>query len=188
GVFDDDRYWEITADYAKASPEDILVRVSLRNAGPETATIEVLPTLWFRNTWSWDDDDRRPSLRFEEREIVAEHWELGHRWLSAIGSPDAVFCDNETNASRLWGVDASTAYPKDGIGDHVVHGAPTVNPELTGTKAAFHYRLAVAPGETAVIALHLRDTPSGLGDDFADVMLARQSEADDFYSSLAPDD
>jgi mannosylglycerate hydrolase MGH1-like protein len=188
GVFEDGRYWEITADYAKASPEDILIRISVRNAGPETAAIEVLPTLWFRNTWSWGVDDRRPSLRLEGRSIVADHWELGKRWLYATGSPNALFCENETNTRRLWGVDGSTQYPKDGIGDHVVHGAATVNPERTGTKAAFHYRLAVAPGETAVIALRLRDRDGGLGDDFGEVVLERQAEANDFYATLTPDD
>jgi hypothetical protein len=188
GIFEGSRYWEITADYAKASPEDILIRVSLRNAGPETATIEVLPTLWFRNTWSWGLDARRPSLRLEGRAIVAEHSELGRRWLYATGSPDALFCENETNAHRLWGIDGSTPYPKDGIGDHVVHGDASVNPELTGTKAAFRYRLAVAPGETAVIALRLRDSDGGLGEDFGEVMLGRQAEADEFHSCLAPED
>src|SRR5205814_9435815 len=112
-----------------------------RNSGSDTAAIDVLPTLWFRNTWSWGLDDRRPSVRLEGPAIFAEHWDLGGRWLSASGSPVPLFCENETNAERLWGLGGSTAYPKDGIGDHVLHGAGTVNPELTGTKAAFHYRL-----------------------------------------------
>jgi hypothetical protein len=188
GVFDDGRYWEITADYAKASPEDILIRVSLRNNGPDTATIDVLPTVWFRNTWSWGLDDRRPSLRLERHAILAEHPDLGGRRLSASGSPAPLFCDNETNTQRLWGVDGSAPYPKDGINDHVVHGAATVNPALTGTKAAFRYSLAVAPRETAVLKLRLSDSAHGIGEDFDEVMEKREGEADEFYADLAPED
>ncbi|HST24511.1 MAG TPA: hypothetical protein VLJ76_00820 [Gaiellaceae bacterium] len=186
GLFDDGRYWEITADYAKASPEDILVRVTVRNAGPETATIDVLPTLWFRNTWSWGLDPRRPEVRLEGPAMSAEHWDLGQRWLSASGTPTPLFCENETNTERLWGVGGSTPYPKDGIADHVVAGLPTVNPELSGTKAAFHYRLEVGPGANANVELRLRDTTGGLGADFDDVMAAREKEADEFYAELTP--
>jgi hypothetical protein len=133
GVFDDGRYWEITADFAKASPEEILVRVSVRNAGPDAATIDVLPTLWFRNTWSWDAAEARgsaprPSIRLEDVALVAEHAELGRRFLSASGEPEALFCENETNRERLSGVRSGTPYPKDGIAEHVVHGAASVNP------------------------------------------------------------
>jgi hypothetical protein len=145
GVFDGDRYWEITADYAKASPEDVLVRIAVRNAGPERAQLDVLPTLWFRNTWSWGLDDRRPTIRLEGAELVAEHHDLGARRLVASGKPDALFCENETNVARLFGTPAATPYPKDGINDHVVRGAPTVNPAQTGTKAAFRFRIEVEP-------------------------------------------
>src|SRR5437879_4843642 len=174
GVFDDGRYWEITADYAKASPNDILVRITVRNAGPDPAAIDVLPTLWFRNTWSWGLDPRRPTVRLEGPAIFAEHHDLGGRWLSVSGTPEALFCENETNTRRVFGIAADTPYPKDGIADHVLHGAPTVNPELTGTKAAFHYRLEVGPGESSVVELRLRDTSGGLGDDFDRVMSTRE--------------
>ena len=186
GVFDDGRYWEITADFAKASPDDILVRVTVRNAGPEPATIDVLPTLWFRNTWSWGLDPRRPSVRLEGPSIFADHHDLGGRWLSASGTPDALFCENETNTQRLLGTAPETPYPKDGIADHVLHGTATVNPELTGTKAAFRYRLEVDPGKSSVVEIRFRDTPGGLGTDFEDVMSARAAEADEFYASLTP--
>jgi hypothetical protein len=185
GIFDDGRYWEITADYAKASPEDLLVRVGVRNAGPEAATIDVLPTLWFRNTWSWGGDGPRPSIRLENGALVAEHDALGWRTLAAAGSPEALFCENETNAERLFGIASSTPYPKDGINDHVVAGAATVNPEQTGTKAAFRYRLEVGAGETAVVELRLSET-GGLGDDFDAVLSARREEADEFYDELTP--
>jgi hypothetical protein len=186
GVFDDGRYWEITADYAKASPDDILVRITLRNAGPDPAAIDVLPTLWFRNTWSWGLDPRRPSVRLEGPAIFAEHHDLGGRWLSASGAPEALFCENETNVERILGAPPETSYPKDGIADHLLHGSATVNPELTGTKAAFHYRLEVGPAESSVVELRLRDTPGGLGDDFDRVMAAREAEADEFYAALTP--
>src|SRR5712692_6203181 len=158
GVFDNGRYWEITADYAKASPDDLRVRITVRNAGPEAATIDVLPTLWFRNTWSWGLDPRRPSVRLEGPAIFAEHRDLGGRWLSAGGAPEALFCENETNARRIFGIEPQTPCPKDGIAEHLLQGTATVNPELTGTKAAFHYLLEVGPGESSVVTLRLRDT------------------------------
>ncbi|HET8606216.1 MAG TPA: hypothetical protein VFL66_04220 [Gaiellaceae bacterium] len=185
GVFDDGRYWEITADYAKASPEDVLIRVSVRNAGPDEATIDVLPTLWFRNTWSWGIDPARPSIRLADGALVAEHAQLGTRQLSAGGAPEALFCENETNFERLYGVPSPTPYPKDGIGDHVVHGAATVNPQRTGTKAAFRYRLTVGAGETRVVELRLREQ-AGLGDDFAETLALREREADELYAELTP--
>jgi hypothetical protein len=186
GVFDDGRYWEITAEYAKAAPDDVLVRITVRNAGADTATIDVLPTLWFRNTWSWGRDPYRPSLRLDGAEIVAEHRDLGERRLSASGLPTPLFCENESNAEHLWNLPGSTPYPKDGISDHVMHGAGAVNPAQTGTKSAVHYRLEVAGGERAVVELRLRDTAGGLGDDFDAVTAAREQEADEFYADLTP--
>ncbi len=179
GIFDDGWYWDITADYAKASPDDVLIRISVRNNGPETATIDVLPTLWYRNTWSWGLEGSKPELRLENGSIV------GTSTLSGEGSPEALFCENETNTERLFGVPGSTPYPKDGINDHVVQGAATVNPDQTGTKAAFRYRLEVGAGETAVIRLRLRDE-AGVGSDFDDVSAAREAEADEFYAELTP--
>ena len=187
GVFDEGRYWEITADYAKATPDDILVRVTVRNAGPDPATIDLLPTLWFRNTWSWGLDPRRPSVRLEGPSLFAEHHDLDGRWLSSSGSPAALFCENETNTQRILGAAPVTPYPKDGIADHVLHGTATVNPELTGTKAAFHHRLEIGPGESSVVELRLRDTAGGLGADFDEVMAVRAAEAGEFYAALTPD-
>jgi hypothetical protein len=178
GIFDEGRYWEVSVDYAKAAPEDILIRISVRNNGPEAATIDVLPTLWYRNVWSWGLGFLKPQLRLEGGAIV------GTKTLSADGAPEALFCENETNSERLYGT-RGPAYPKDGINDHVVHGAPTVNPAQMGTKAAFRYRLDVGAGETAVLRLRLRDEP-GLGADFDDVFAAREREADEFYAELTP--
>ena len=191
GVFDDGRYWEITADYAKAAPEDLLIRITVRNAGPDTATLHVLPTLWFRNTWSWEAQAAQPQISPVEGALVADHAELGRRWLSSSDSPAALFCDNETNARALFGPDArqATPYPKDAISDHVTQGADTVNPGRRGTKAALHHRLTVPPGGSATIQLRLRDSDpgaAGVGDDFAEVMAAREREADAFYAELTP--
>jgi hypothetical protein len=191
GVFDDGRYWEITADYAKAAPEDLLIRVTVRNAGPDTATLHVLPTLWFRNTWSWEAEATQPLISPVDGALVADHAELGRRWLSSSGSPAALFCDNETNARALFGPDArqATRYPKDAINDHVTQGADTVNPGRRGTKAALHHRLPVPPGGSATIQLRLRESDpggAGVGADFAEVMAAREREADAFYAELTP--
>jgi len=184
GIFEDG-YWEITADYAKASPEDLLVRISVRNAGPETATLHVLPHLWFRNTWSWGIDDRKPSLSVQDGRIVAEHHTLGTRYLAGAGGAEALFCENETNGARLFG-GAPGGYPKDGINDHIVHGMSTVNPERRGTKAALHYELEVAAGETSVVELRLSDRAQSVGKDFASIMDTRREEADVFYAALTP--
>ena len=185
GIFDEGRYWEITADYAKASPEDMLIQISVRNAGPEAATIDVLPTIWFRNTWSWGIDGRTPSIGLENGLLVARHHELGTRVLAGGGSPVPLFCDNETNRERLWRVASASSYPKDGINDHVIYGAPTVNPQQTGTKAALHYHLQVAAGETATIKLRLNESGEH-GGDFDSIMRARAAEADEFYGELTP--
>ncbi len=186
GAFDDGRYWEITADYAKASADDIRIRLSVRNAGPEAAVIDVLPTLWFRNTWSWGLDDRRPAIRADGGGLLADHHELGKFTLSGDGSPEPLFCDNETNTERLWGRPGGSAFPKDGINDHVVSCATTVNPALVGTKAALRYRLEIPAGGTAVIRLQLAPDPGGPTPDFDTVMTAREAEADEFYAGVTP--
>src|SRR5215471_9775802 len=166
GVFAEDRFWEITADYAKSDPEDILLRVTVRNAGPDEATIDVLPTLWFRNTWSWGVDRDRPLIVADRDGLLAQHEDLGHRALALSGAPELLFCENEHNARRLWGVAGSTPYPKDGINDHVVSGAATVNPQLRGTKAAARYHLTVAAGARVELRLRLAPAPRDLGAQF----------------------
>jgi hypothetical protein len=185
GIFADRRYWEITAEYAKASAEEILIRISVRNAGPQAAAIDVLPTLWFRNTWSWGLDPTRPQIRLEGGALVAEHAVLGRRVLTGSGAPDPLFCENETNVERLFGVPNGTPYPKDGINDHVVRGTETVNPAQVGTKAALRYRLAVAARETETIELRLGED-GGVRADLEETMLAREREADEFYTGLTP--
>jgi hypothetical protein len=186
GIFDDDRYWDITVEHAKASPDDILARVTVRNAGPDEATIDVLPTLWFRNTWSWEVDARKPRLLGKDGRVHVEGYRFGDRTLVGSGQPDLLFCENESNARRLWQSDGGGAYPKDGINDHVVHGLDTVNLDLEGTKACLRYRLTVAPGAEAEILLRLTDGAEEVSAGFDAVFADRKREADEFYSALTP--
>lgn len=195
GVFDDDRYWVVTVDYAKDGPHDLLMRVTVENAGPEAATLQVLPTLWYRNTWSWGDGDgSKPSLRLDSERVVGSS-STGSLALRGQGSPRALFCDNETNSRRLFADEDSPAYPKDGINDHVVSGAATVNPANVGTKAALLYEVTVDAGASTVIRVRLT---GALGPDAAPVAVAdqkvgrrfdevcerRKAEADAFYAAL----
>ena len=188
GVFDDNRFWQITVDYAKAAPDDICMRITIRNMGPDESTLHVLPTLWFRNTWSWGSGTPKPTIMADGDQAVAErhgqtmslHVQQGGAWL---------MCDNETNAKRLFDVNApSSTYPKDAINDAVVNGAESTNPDHIGTKAAVHYQVTVPAGGTAEVRLRLHsgDQPADLGDDFSATMVLRESEADAFYAGLTP--
>jgi hypothetical protein len=181
GIFDGDRYWDITADYAKAAPDDICIRLRVRNAGPDEEVLHVLPTLWFRNTWSWGRDDRKPLLVAKDGALVAEHHDLGRVVLVGDGEPAMLVCENETNKLRLWGVEASTPFPKDGIGDHIINGASTVNGDGIGTKGGLWYRLSVPAGATAEVRLRMSPHAGDLGQGFARVQSSRLAEADKFY-------
>jgi len=187
GIFDDDRYWELTVDYAKADVDDICVKVTVRNAGPDEATIDVLPSLWFRNTWSWGLDDRRPMLVEKDGTLVAEHWDIGRMTLVGTGDATPLLCDNESNFAKLWGVDGSTRFPKDGIGDFVIHGAASINPDRVGTKGALWYRLTVAAGAEVELPLRLSAKGTAPGDStWTSTMRQRSAEADEFYASVTP--
>ncbi|MDQ6771539.1 MAG: glucosidase, partial [Candidatus Dormibacteraeota bacterium] len=189
GAFEADRYFEITADYAKADPEDLLLEVTVRNAGPEPAAIDVIPTLWFRNTWAWGRDPRKPSIGAAQDgpHINAEHWQLGRRALSYDGAPDLLFCDNETNTGRLWNAPNPPRHPKDAIHDHVVHGLDKANPERTGTKVGLRYHLTLEAGGSTEVRIRLApDAAATAGPDFENVMKTRAAEADEFYAGLAP--
>jgi hypothetical protein len=202
GVFDSDRYWIVEVHYAKADPDDLLMAIQVTNAGPEAATLHVLPTAWFRNTWSWDADAPKPVLAAAPgpAAVGIEHPFLGPLELMAGPGPastypELLFCENETNEARLFGATPVTPYPKDGINDHVISGAPTVNPARTGTKCAFWYQLTLQAGETTELRLRLRPRPakaagakpaSALGAQFDRVLAARRAEADEFYADLTP--
>ncbi len=201
GVFDQDRYFDVFVEYAKASPEDILIRITVENRGPEPATLHVLPTVWFRRVWSSGGDAPRPVLRQAPTSatggvIAASHPELGERLFYAEGAAALLFTENETNNERLFRVPNRTPYVKDGIDSYIVHGRrEAVNPEKQGTKASAHYPLTVGAGESQTLRLRLSDvaaatsapTKSGpFGSDFDAVMQARQQEADAFYAAVIP--
>ncbi len=192
GVFDDGRYFDVTVEYAKSSPEDILGRISVTNRGPEATTLHVLPTVWFRNTWSWGNDEGPPpSLSAAMDGIELDHWQLGRRLLACEGAPDLLFTGNDTNRERLFGVPNETPYVKDGIGRYVVNGAAgAVNPARQGTKAAAHYVLSLGPGETQTVRLRLAPAgaPAGFGPPFEEVFAGRLREADEFYATVIPAD
>jgi hypothetical protein len=205
-VFDEDRYFDVFVEYAKATPEDTLIEITVVNRGPEPAALHVLPTLWFRNTWLWWDKDKaRPALREAGAvkgmaAVGATHRDLGERFLYCEGTVPLLFTENETNNKRVFGSPNRTPYVKDGIHELVVHGREeAVNPARTGTKAAAHYQLTVGPREQAVVRLRLTDAaPDALGKAYAaskgspfgkafdQVLDARRREADEFYRSITP--
>ena len=200
GVFGDQRYFDVAVEYAKAGPEDVVIRIAATNRGPDPAPIHLLPTFWFRNTWTWGLDDRRPEVRAVEegatagepgtsRVILATHHALGEYWLVCEGAPALLFTENETNFRRLWNVANRTPYVKDGIHSAVVAGeTEAVNPDGVGTKVAAHYKVTVASAETHTVLLRLskRRAPSPFAD-AAEVLATRQVEADAFYRRLSPE-
>ena len=204
GVFNENRYFDVFVEYAKASPEDILVRITVHNRGPEAATLHVLPTLWFRNEWSWLQGPQQPTLAqvagTSARSVVkAIHPVLGERYLYCEGDAPLLFTENETNTQRIFGVPNRSPYVKDGINNSIVNGQENaVNPAKTGTKVAAHYKITVPPGESRV------DPPAALGhrpriaqpvqrlegrpfgDAFDTMLEARRKEADEFYATVIP--
>jgi hypothetical protein len=192
GVFEDDRYFDVQVEYAKAACDDMLVRVTISNRGPDEATLAVLPTVWFRNTWSWGTDVMPPSLAaVGASTIELREPKYGRRWLHCDGRPQLLFCDNETNTSRLFSLDGA-AHPKDAINDAVVHGrVDAVNPAHVGTKAAAHYRMSVPARGSVTLKLRLSDMTTdgfegGPFRDFDEVFAERVREADEFYATIIP--
>ena len=193
GVFSENRYFDVSVEYAKNTPEDLLVRIAVTNHGPERAEIHLLPTVWFRNTWSWGNENgRRPVLRESNGAIELEHRELGRRQLRCDGSPELLFTENETNLQRLFGVPNGSPYVKDGINEYVVNGVEAaVNPAHTGTKAAARYILSLGPGETQTVRLRLErpsEEPEPFGTQFDAIFAERIREADEFYATVIPAD
>ena len=189
GVFDDDRYFDVFVEYAKAGPEDILVRITVHNRGPEAARLRLLPTLWFRNTWSWADATPKPSLRAVASGVVqASHHELGDHWVTFEGEPELLFTENESNAGRLWGQPNPSPYVKDAFHSYVVGGqSDAVNPSREGTKAAAHYELDVPAGGSQQVRLRITSArPDAPLRDFDDLVEARLAEANEFYDRIAP--
>jgi len=197
GIFDSDRYFDVFVEYAKQSAEDILIQISISNRGPESATLHVLPTLLFRNTWTWWPDTVKPSLKKAGSKkdaaiIAASHDQLGDRYLYCEGNTELLFTENETNNERIFGTPNASPFVKDGINNYVVNGKKdVVNPQGTGTKAAAHYSITVGAGQTAKIRLRLTDlAPTSVSDPFAgfdEIMQSRQKEADEFYQAITPE-
>lgn len=204
GIFEDDRYFDVFVEYAKERPENILIRITVFNRGPERATLDVLPTVWFRNVWSGRQGVHRPVLQkvptgANHRVISAAHPELGDRFLYCDGAAELLFTENETNNQRLFQTPNPTPYVKDGINDYVVdrrEGA--VNPQNIGTKAAAAYRLTFAPGQFQTIRLRLSNVAPKLppvekdselapfGTSFDAFIETREREADTFYQTVIP--
>ena len=186
GIFDDDRYFDVFVEYAKADPEDVLIRISVHNRGPEAAEIHLLPTLWFRNTWGRGHANK-PALRsVEGGKVLAVHDDLGERTLQCEGNPELLFTENESNTKRLWGQENQSRYVKDAFHEFVISGKKeAVNPSKEGTKAAAHYRLEVPAGGSKTVRLRLSKTP--VADPFGTFeksFTARKSEADEFYDRI----
>ena len=196
GIFNEDRYFDVFVEYAKASPTDLLIEISVCHRGPDESVIHVLPTFWFRNTWAWWPGERKPSLKDLSKgngaaTIAATDALLGTYFLHCEGAPRLLFTENETNNARLFGTANPTPYVKDGINDFVVTGRQNaVNPENTGTKAAAYYQLRVGAGANAVIRLRLTNVaPSAqdpFGAQFTQIVEARRREADEFYRAITP--
>ncbi len=186
-VFAEDRYWRVEVTYAKADVDDILMRIEVRNMGPETAHLTVLPSLWFRNTWAWgrgeaampEIDDYGPGR------VRATHPDLGSMYLAVDETVATLFCDNETNSQRLFGVTGASGFPKDGINDFLLHGTATTNPDRRGTKCAIRHELDVSPGERAEVRVRLSARPDAeLGSEFSSILAEREREADAYYAKL----
>jgi len=202
GVFDDNRYFDVFVEHAKETPEDILIQITVHNRGPEPSKIHVLPTLWFRNRWSWGQENPRPSLQAvpgNDPIVRAIDEKLGERYFYCDGKPQMLFTENETNNQRLFNSENRTPYVKDGIHEFVIRGnGHAVNPALTGTKAAAYYQLTIPAGKFETIRLRL--TPTGtaglrkayrngggaFGKHFDDMMETRREESDEFYGSVIP--
>src|SRR5262249_20268810 len=201
GIFDDNRYFDVVVEYCKITPDDLLIRITTTNRGPDPAAIHLLPTMWFRNTWCWTGNQEvKPSLHATVNEdgipaIVARHATLGERWFICDRHPELLFTDNETNLARLFGAKNSSQFVKDGINDYVVNGsAGAVNPEHTGTKASAHYSVTIAPGASYALRFallhqihhnHVRKSPL-IRQEFEQIFKDCQYDADEFYREIIP--
>ena len=191
GIFADNRYFDVIVEYAKADTEDILIRIEVFNRGPEAAPLTVLPTLWFRNTWVWNHStDPRPQVTNDGGAIKAETQRYGEFWLHTEDKPPLLFTENEINDRRCFNAPNQAPYVKDAFHDYVIHAdRSAVNPAQTGTKAAAHYELQIAPGASQVIRMRFcrQQTPPPFGADFDAVFAQRIAEADAFYLAKNPE-
>jgi len=187
GILNNNDYFDVYTEYAKNAQEDILVKITVYNRGMNDCALNVMPTIWFRNTWAWGYDNYMPELTADSHGVIEVfHRDIGQMWLNGEGSPELLFCNNETNVNRLYNYDDGKLYYKDGINDHIINGAETVNPKQTGTKAAINYDITIKAKESYTIRLRLsKDAKNGF-EDFDTIFNARQSEADEFYKDIQP--
>src|SRR3981189_1069693 len=189
GVFDADRYFDVFVEYAKGDPEDLLISVSVHNRGSETAELHLLPTLWFRNTWSWEEGASKPAIhKLKKATLLASQEQLGARTLQCDGDPELLFTENESNASRLWGQSNPSPHVKDAFHNYVIsRDQDAVNASKAGTKAAAHYHLEVRAGGSKVVRLRLSaNPPADPFSTFDQVFAARLADADEFYDRITP--
>ena len=188
GVFDDDRYFDVFVEYAKADPEDLLIRVTVHNRGPEAAVLHLLPTLWFRNNWTWGDAPKPTVSQTADGTIRATHEVLGERTLNCDGKPELLFTENESNAARLWGQPNPSPYVKDAFHEYMISGRKdAVNPANTGTKAAALYRLEIPAGGSKEVRLRL--SAKSAADPFRtfdEIFDSRLQDANEFYDRITP--
>ena len=190
GVFDENRYFDVVVEYAKADIEDILIRITATNRGPHSARLNILPTIWFRNRWTWGvTDEPRPALRQTGSAIELNHFQLGQRWLFCDGQPQLVFTENESNNERLFGAANASPYVKDAFHEFLVNdNERAVNPDRVGTKAAANYQFNLQSGESTVVQLRLtyKSGQESFGKAFTELFQQRIAEADEFYDELIP--
>ncbi|NCD72235.1 MGH1-like glycoside hydrolase domain-containing protein [Mucilaginibacter agri] len=186
GIFNHDEYFDVFVEYAKNAPDDILIKITVHNRAGVDAPINVLPTVWFRNTWAWGRHTSVPAINADSHGVIELYNKNigGEYWLIAEGEPEWLFCDNETNTSRLYNYDNNKAYAKDGINDHLIHGASTINPQQKGTKASANYDLIVPAKGSATLRLRLTRNPANQFNDFDEIFQSRLAEADQFYEEL----
>ncbi len=196
GIFDESRYYDVAVEYAKETNEDIAIRITVTNRGPEAHTLHLLPTLWFRNIWSWGYETEKPAVKKARQcegftTLEATHPTLGTRWLHCDGTPSLLFTENETNFRRLFDGENASPYVKDGINNYVVQGDESaVSPNNSGSKVSPHYKLTLESGASQIVYLRLTDNESleePLGDAVRNIFEARIAEADEFYDTITPD-
>lgn len=197
GLFDENRYYDVFVEYAKVADEDLLIQINIINRGPETATLHLLPTLWFRNTWAWSKGGAKPELTLQENADIDDlhtikitHSELGERWFYCEKAHEVLFTENETNKKKLFGVPNDSLYTKDAFHEYLIHGnRQAINPSHRGTKAAPHYILQINSGKTSTVQMRLCKTPipsDPLGKVFSDTYKTRIDEANAFYQKITP--
>ncbi|MDB5111779.1 MAG: glucosidase, partial [Mucilaginibacter sp.] len=185
GIFDQDAYFDVFIEYAKNTPDDILIKITINNRGDQAAALNVMPTVWFRNTWAWGYDNYIPRLSTDVQGVLSiYHKDMNEYWLKAEGAPELVFCDNETNTKRLYNTDDGKPFHKDGINDYITKGADTVNPQKKGTKAGINYDITIAARQSVTLRLRLTNDAKNGFDDFDTLFNTRAAEATAFYTDL----